>query len=67
MVFIVTAVTTSTVSVRQLLAVMNVFQDIMIQVHFAQSVFLENMVIHVNLIVKSLVRMEHVIRNLAHV
>ena len=42
-VVIVTAVTTSTVSVRQLLIVTNVFQVIMIQIHFAQSVFLVNM------------------------
>ena len=60
----VTVVTISTVSVRQLLAVMNVFRDIMIQLHFVQSVPLENMDSLVNLIVYVLVMMEHAIKSL---
>ena len=51
--------TISTANVKPLLAVTNVSLGTMIQIHFVRSVFLGNMVIHVNLIVQT----EHVIKN----
>ena len=58
-------VTMLTVSVTLQIVVTSVFQDIMIQIHFAQSVLLENMDSLVNIIVYVRVVTEHVIRNLA--
>ena len=60
-------VTMLTVSVTLLIVVTNVYQGIIIQIHFTQIVFLVNMDIYVNLIVYVLVKMEHVIKNLARV